>query len=172
MGMAGLVNAAMLIMAASTFYRSGLTAVGTLEQAYQTLEPLLGSAASVIFAISLLAAGLSSSSVGTMAGQVIMQGFIHKRIPPWVRRVATMAPSLAVILIGWEPTRVLVLSQVMLSFGLPFAILPLAYFTSQPSVMGVLVNRRAITAAAWMISALVIALNVLLIFITLTRGMS
>jgi manganese transport protein len=167
MGLAGLVNAAMLIMAAATFHRSGMTSVGTLEQAHQTLEPLLGSAASVIFAVSLLAAGLSSSSVGTMAGQVIMQGFIHRRIPPWIRRIATMTPSLAVILIGWEPTRVLVISQVLLSFGLPFAILPLAYFSSQTPIMGVLVNRRATTAVIWAISALIIALNVFLIYTTL-----
>jgi manganese transport protein len=172
MGLAGLINAAMLIMAASTFHRSGMTGVGTLAEAHRTLEPLLGSAASTIFAVSLLAAGLSSSSVGTMAGQVIMQGFIHRRIAPWIRRVATMAPSLLVIFAGWEPTRVLVLSQVLLSFGLPFAILPLAHFTADKSLMGVLVNRRATTLAAWAISVLIIALNVFLIFITIFGGPS
>ncbi len=170
MSMAGLINAAMLIMAAATFHRSGMTAVGTLEEAHRTLEPLLGSAASVIFALSLLAAGLSSSSVGTMAGQVIMQGFIHRRIAPWIRRLATMGPSLIVILIGWEPTRVLVISQVMLSFGLPFAVLPLAYFSSKKSYMGVLVNRRTTTIAAWVISALIIALNLYLLYATFSGG--
>jgi manganese transport protein len=170
LSLAGLINAAMLVMAASTFHRSGMSAVGTLEEAHRTLEPLLGPAASAIFAVSLLAAGLSSSSVGTMAGQVIMQGFIRRQIAPWIRRLATMAPSLAVILAGWEPTRVLVISQVALSFGLPFAILPLAYFTARRSVMGALVNRRATTVAIWLISALVISLNVYLLLVTFTGG--
>jgi manganese transport protein len=170
MSLAGLINAAMLIMAASTFHRSGMAAVGTLEQAHATLEPLLGPAAGAIFALSLLAAGLSSSSVGTMAGQVIMQGFIHRRIQPWIRRLATMGPSLIVILAGWEPTRVLVISQVMLSFGLPFAILPLAYFSSKKSYMGVLVNRRITTAAVWMISGLIIALNGYLLYAAFAGG--
>ncbi len=172
MGLAGLINAAMLIMAASTFHRGGMTGVGTLEQAYVTLQPLLGPAAGVIFALSLLAAGLSSSSVGTMAGQVIMQGFIHRRIAPWIRRLATMGPSLIVILAGWEPTRVLVISQVMLSFGLPFAVLPLAYFTSKKSCMGVLVNRRLTSIAAWTISGLIIALNAYLVYATFAGGTS
>jgi manganese transport protein len=172
MGMAGLINAAMLIMAASTFHRGGMTAVGTLEQAHATLEPLLGPAAGVIFAVSLLASGLSSSSVGTMAGQVIMQGFIHRRIAPWIRRLATMGPSLVVILIGWEPTRVLVISQVMLSFGLPFAVLPLAYFSSKKSYMGVLVNRRITTIVAWVISGLIVALNIYLVYATFAGGKS
>ena len=118
MGIAGLINMAMLIMAAATFFRHGMTTVGTLEEAHKTLEPLLGKAASWVFGVSLLASGLSSSSVGTMAGQVIMQGFIQKRIPSWIRRLATMVPSLAVIIIGLDPTRTLVISQVLLSFGL------------------------------------------------------
>jgi manganese transport protein len=167
---AGLVNAAMLIMAASTFNRSGLTTVGTLAEAHHTLEPLLGSAASLIFALSLLAAGLSSASVGTMAGQVIMQGFLHRHIPPWIRRLVTMAPSLIVIFAGWEPTRVLVLSQVMLSFGLPFAIIPLAYFTSKRSLMGDLVNRRVTTVAAWSVTALIVSLNIFLLYATFSGG--
>ncbi len=170
MGMAGLINAAMLIMAAATFYRSGMPAVGTLEEAHRTLEPLLGPAASIVFALSLLAAGLSSSSVGTMAGQVIMQGFIHRRIAPWIRRLATMGPSLIVILAGWEPTRVLVISQVMLSFGLPFAVLPLAYFSSKKTLMGVLANRRFTTVVIWAISGLIIALNAYLVYATFAGG--
>ncbi len=170
MGMAGLINAAMLIMAASTFHRAGMTGVGTLAEAHHTLEPLLGPAASLIFALSLLASGLSSTSVGTMAGQIIMQGFLRRHIPPWIRRLATMAPSLVVIMAGWEPTRVLVLSQVALSFGLPFAILPLVYFTSKPSFMGELVNRRYTTAAAWTITGLVLALNVYLLYATFSGG--
>jgi manganese transport protein len=122
MGIASSVNAAMLIMAASTFFQQGLTSVATIQEAHRTLEPLLGSAASWVFAISLLAAGLSSSSVGTMAGQVIMQGFLHRHVPPWLRRLVTMVPSLIVIAIGLDPTRTLVLSQVVLSFGLPLAL--------------------------------------------------
>jgi manganese transport protein len=171
MGMAGLINAAMLIMASATFHRSGMISVGTLEEAHRTLQPLLGPAAGVVFAVSLLASGLSSSTVGTMAGQVIMQGFLHRRIPPWIRRVVTMAPSLIVLLAGWEPTRVLVISQVMLSFGLPFAVFPLAYFSSKPSVMGVLVNRRPTTAAAWVIAVLIVVLNLYLLYSTFSVGL-
>jgi manganese transport protein len=112
MGLAGMINAAMLIMAASTFHAQGLSSVGTIQEAYRTLEPLLGSAASSVFAISLLASGLSSASVGTMAGQTIMQGFLEHQIPAWIRRLVTMAPSLIVIAIGLDPTRTLVISQV------------------------------------------------------------
>ena len=164
MGIASTINAAMLIMAARTFFDHGLTSIGTIEQAHLTLVPLLGSAASWVFAISLLASGLSSSSVGTMAGQVIMQGFLHRHIPPWVRRVATMLPSLIVIFIGLDPTRVLVLSQVVLSFGLPFAIIPLVTFTSRRDIMGELVNMRITTITASVVAALIIALNLFLLF--------
>jgi manganese transport protein len=167
MGAAALVNGAMLIMAASTFFTTGMTDVGTLEEAHHTLEPLLGSASSTIFGVSLLAAGLSSASVSTMAGQAIMQGFIHRRVFPWVRRLITMIPSFVVIAMGWEPTRTLVLSQVVLSFGLPFAIVPLVQFTSDRRAMGVLVNRRSTTILAGLVAALVIALNVFLIYQTL-----
>ncbi len=166
MGVAGLVNAAMLIMAAATFYHQGLTNVGTIEEAHRTLEPLLGAAASAVFAISLLASGLSSSSVGTMAGQVIMQGFLHRRIKPWVRRLVTMLPSLIVIAIGLDPTRTLVISQVVLSFGLPFAVIPLILFTRRRDIMGVLVNRRATTVVASLMALIIIALNVYLLYQT------
>jgi manganese transport protein len=164
MGVAGLVNAAMLIMAAATFYRQGITSVGSIEQAYLTLQPLLGRAAGTVFAISLLASGLSSSTVGTMAGQMIMQGFLHRHIPPWVRRLVTMAPALIVIFLGWDPTRVLVISQVLLSFGLPFAVIPLIIFTRRRDIMGVLVNNRLTTAVMCVIAALIIALNLYLIY--------
>jgi manganese transport protein len=170
MTIAGLVNAAMLVMAAATFFDQGLTHVGTIEEAHRTLEPLLGSAASVVFAISLLASGLSSSSVGTMAGQVIMQGFLHWHIPVWLRRLVTMAPSLIVIMLGFDPTQTLVLSQVVLSFGLPFAIIPLVIFTSQREVMGVLVNRRVTTVVVSIVAALIVALNIYLLYQTLFRG--
>jgi len=164
MGLAGLVNMAMLIMAASTFFNAGLTNIGTIEEAHRTLEPLLGPAASWVFAISLLASGLSSSSVGTMAGQVIMQGFLHFHIPAWVRRLVTMLPSLFVIFIGLNPTRTLVISQVVLSFGLPFAIIPLVMFTSRRDIMGILVNQRITTIAASLAAALIIALNLFLLY--------
>jgi manganese transport protein len=170
MGLAGLINAAMLIMAAATFFNLGLTHIGAIEEAYRTLEPLLGPAASWVFAISLLASGLSSSSVGTMSGQVIMQGFLHRRIPVWIRRLATMAPSLVVIFIGLNPTRTLVISQVVLSFGLPFAIIPLILFTRRSDVMGVLVNRRSTTALVSVVAGLIVTLNVYLLYQTFWGG--
>ena len=164
LGLASLINGAMLIMAASTFFGKGVTSVGSIEEAYQTLEPLLGQAASWVFAISLLASGLSSSSVGTMAGQVIMQGFLKRHIPPWVRRVVTMGPPLIVIMLGLDPTRTLVISQVLLSFGLPFAIIPLVMFTSNKRIMGTLVNTRLTTVLASLAAAVIVVLNIYLVF--------
>jgi manganese transport protein len=164
MGLAGLINMAMLVMAASTFFRHGLTTVGTIEEAYRTLEPLLGSAASIVFAVSLLASGLSSSSVGTMAGQVIMGGFLHRRIPVWIRRLVTVLPPMIIIMLGLDPTRTLVISQVILSFGLPFAIIPLILFTRRRDLMGELVNHRVTTLAAWVVAAAVITLNLFLLY--------
>lgn len=170
MGIAGLVNAAMLIMAASTFFRTGASNVSTIEEAYRTLTPLLGPASSVVFAISLLASGLSSSTVGTMSGQVIMQGFLHRQIPIWVRRLVTMLPSLVVITIGLDPTRTLVLSQVVLSFGIPFALVPLILFTRRADLMGVLVNHRLTTAIASAVAGIIILLNVFLLYQTFLGG--
>jgi manganese transport protein len=170
MFIAGLVNIAMLIMAASTFHKTGMTGIGTLEEAHRTLTPLLGAAAGGVFALSLLASGLSSSSVGTMAGQVIMQGFIKRRISPWIRRLVTMIPSLAVIALGFDPTRTLVISQVVLSFGLPFAVIPLVMFTRRPDIMGVLVNSHLTTAAAIVVTALIVLLNVYLIYSLIFGG--
>lgn len=164
MGMASLINGAMLIMAASTFYYQGYKTVGTIQEAYRTLQPLLGRMSGVVFATSLLASGLSSSSVGTMAGQVIMQGFLHHQIPPWIRRLATMLPSLIVIAIGLEPTRTLVISQVVLSFGLPFAVIPLVIFTKNKALMGDLVNRRITTWLASLVAVLILGLNVYLLY--------
>jgi manganese transport protein len=170
MGIAGLINAAMLIMAAATFHKNGMPQVGTIEEAHKTLRPLLGEASTWVFAISLLASGLSSSAVGTMAGQVIMQGFVHRRIPALVRRAVTMAPSLLVIALGLDPTRVLVLSQVVLSFGLPFAVIPLVRFTKDRSLMGVLTNGKMTTALAWLVAALILLLNAYLIYQTIFGG--
>src|SRR5512136_1553618 len=163
MFIASSVNAAMLITSAATFFKTG-TVVGTLEQAFRTLQPLLGPASGIVFGVALLASGLSSSSVGTMAGQVIMQGFLHFHIPPWIRRIVTIIPSLIVILVGLDPTRTLVISQVVLSFGLPFAIIPLLIFTRRKDIMGVLVNGRSTTLLASLSAALIILLNFFLLF--------
>jgi manganese transport protein len=170
MGVAGFVNAAMLIMAAATFNRAGLGHIASIEEAYITLEPLLGSAARYMFAISLLASGLASSAVGTMSGQVIMQGFLERHIPVWVRRLVTILPSLVVIFIGCDPTRTLVISQVVLSFGLPFAVIPLVLFSRRRDLMGELVNHRLTTAVAWVVTALIVALNLYLLYQTLLGG--
>ena len=167
MTIAGLINVAMLVTAASTFYGSGLVHVSSLENAHKTLSGLLGGASSTLFALALLASGLSSSTVGTLAGQVVMQGFIRRRIPIWTRRLVTMLPALIVIGIGLDPSRTLVLSQVILSFGIPFALIPLVIFTSKREVMGVLVNERLTIAVATMIAAAITALNVFLLLQTL-----
>ena len=164
MGAASLINMAMLIMAAATFHQTGMTNVGSIEEAHRTLEPLLGRASQYIFGISLLASGLSSSSVGTMAGQVIMQGFLRKHIAPWIRRLLTVLPPLVVIASGLDPTRTLVISQVVLSFGLPFAIIPLITFTRRRDIMGTLVNKPITTFFAGMAAALIIGLNFFLLY--------
>jgi manganese transport protein len=163
MGLAGLVNGAMLVMAASVFFGHGLTQIATLQDAYQTLTPLLGPAASIFFGLALLASGLSSSTVGTMAGQVIMQGFTGWRIPNWLRRLITMLPALIVLGIGLDPTTTLVISQVVLSFALPFAIVPLLFFTRRRDIMDTLVNHRLTTALGAVVALVIISLNVLLL---------
>jgi manganese transport protein len=163
MSIAGLINMSMLVMAASVFHGSGLLNVDSLEGAHKTLEPILGSASSTLFALALLFSGLSSSAIGTLAGQVVMQGFIRRRIPIFVRRAVTMLPAFVVIGIGVDPSRTLVISQVVLSFGIPFALIPLVIFTSKRDLMGVLVNHRATTAAAAVVAGLISALNVFLL---------
>lgn len=163
MSFAGFVNIAMLAMAAATFHYGGHTEVAQIETAYKTLTPLLGNVASAVFGFSLLISGLASSAVGTMAGQVIMQGFVHFHIPILLRRLLTMLPALVVIAIGAEPTAVLVMSQVILSFGIPFALLPLLQFTRNPEIMAELVNKRYVTALGYLFSALIIGLNVFLL---------
>jgi len=163
MSIAGAINVAMLVMAASTFFRTGLLDVDSLESAHKTLEPILGSASSVLFALALLASGLSSSAVGTLSGQVVMQGFVRRQIPLVVRRAVTMLPAFIVIAAGVDPSRTLVLSQVVLSFGIPFALVPLVLFTANRGVMGPLVNRRVTTIAATVIVAVIISLNMFLL---------
>ncbi|MBF0547192.1 MAG: Nramp family divalent metal transporter [Candidatus Riflebacteria bacterium] len=166
MGIAGLVNAAMLIMAAATFNKTGASDVSTIEVAYHTLEPLLGRTAKWFFGFSLLVSGLASSTVGTSAGQIIMQGFIRRNIPLWVRRLITISPSIIVIGLGFDPTRTLVASQVILSFGLPFALIPLVLFTNRSDLMGDLVNRKFTTILAVFSTAIVILLNLFLVYKT------
>jgi manganese transport protein len=166
MTIAGLINVAMLVMAASTFYKKGFLHVDSLEGAHKTLEPILGSASSALFALALLASGLSSSAVGTLSGQVVMQGFVRRQIPLMVRRLVTMVPAFVVIALGIDPSRTLVLSQVVLSFGIPFALVPLVFFTARRDIMGSLVNRRITTLAASVIAVVIIALNVFLLLQT------
>ncbi|MGN6798003.1 MAG: Nramp family divalent metal transporter [Gaiellaceae bacterium] len=163
MSIAGLINVAMLVMAASTFFKKGLLDVDSLDGAHKTLEPILGGASSALFALALLASGLSSSAVGTLSGQVVMQGFIRRQIPLMLRRLVTMLPAFVVIAIGIDPSRTLVLSQVVLSFGIPFALVPLVYFTARRDIMGALVNRRITTVAASTIAGVIIALNIFLL---------
>ena len=163
MSLAGVINMAMLVVAAAVFYGSGLHDVSSLEIAHKTLAPLVGSASSTLFALALIASGLSSSTVGTMAGQVVMQGFIRRRISINVRRAVTMLPALVVIAIGVDPSKTLVISQVVLSFGIPFALVPLVVFTSKRDVMGALVNKRLTTVAAAIVAACISALNIFLL---------
>ncbi len=170
MTVAGFVNVAMLLMAAATFWATGHGDIAQSEdlitEAYKTLTPLLGGAASIFFGISLLASGLSSSAVGTMAGQVIMQGFIRRQIPVWLRRGITMLPALIVIGIGVNPTKALIYSQVGVSFGLPFALIPLVLLTRRAALMGVLVNRRFTTYIATALVILIVVLNAYLLYQT------
>ena len=163
MTIAGAINVAMLVMAAATFFRKGLENVDSLVGAHRTLEPILGGASSALFALALIASGLSSSAVGTLSGQVVMQGFVRRQIPLALRRLVTMAPAFVVIGLGVDASRTLVLSQVVLSFGIPFALVPLVVFTARRDVMGALVNRAATTAVAAVVAATIVALNVFLL---------
>ena len=161
MGLAGLVNMSMLIVAASLFH--GKFDVTTIEGAHHGLEITLGAGSAIVFGIALLASGLSSSSVGTYAGQVVMQGFIRRSVPLMARRLITMTPALIVLAIGLDPTRSLVVSQVVLSFGIPFALVPLVLLTRRRDVMGSLANRGVTTALATVVAGLIICLNMFLL---------
>lgn len=166
MSLAGLINLSMMFMAASAFHGSGHTGIADIPSAYKTLTPLLGPAAAAAFLISLLASGISSSAVGTMAGQVIMQGFVKFTIPLWVRRVVTMLPTVIIVAMGMNPTKTLVLSQVVLSLVLPMPIISLVYFTRRKDIMGALVNKRIVTYLAVGCSVLILALNLVLLYLT------
>jgi manganese transport protein len=164
MGIAGVINMAMLTTAAAVFHSRGLFGMGNdLGQVFQGLDRYLGAHGGLVFGIALLASGVSSSCVGTMSGQVVMQGFIHRQIPIFLRRAITMIPALVVIGIGYDPSRTLVLSQVFLSFGIPFALIPLVIFARDRSLMGTLVNRRLTSWAAYAVAGVIIVLNVYLL---------
>jgi manganese transport protein len=160
MSIAGLVNLSMLAIFATRFFGTG---ADSIEDAYHGLHADPGKWAAVLLGIALLSSGLSSSSVGTLAGQIVMQGFIQRTIPVFARRAITAAPALAVALAGVDPSRALVLSQVVLSFGIPFALIPLVLFTSRREVMGNLVNNGLTSFAAWAIAVVISGLNVFLL---------
>lgn len=166
MFIAGAVNASMLIVAASLFFGNGLL-VQDLDVAFTQFGEIIGPFAAILFGIALLASGLASSSVGTKTGDIIMQGYIKRRIPLYVRRAITMIPPLAIIALGVNPTAALILSQIILSFGIPFALIPLIFFTSNKKIMGSLVNRRLTIFLAGLIALVIIALNLFLLFQTL-----
>jgi manganese transport protein len=167
MGIAGLVNMSMLIVAATLFHGSSLADVDTIEGAYEGFKQVVGPGVAIAFGLALLASGFASSSVGTYAGQVVMQGFINRRIPLLVRRLITMLPALVVLALGVNLTKSLVISQVVLSFGIPFALVPLVMLTSRREIMGEMVNRKLTTVVASIVAAAIIALNVFLLYETL-----
>ncbi len=164
LSLAGLVNLAMMIVAAALFHGGSLTGVETIDGAYEGLQQLVSDRAATIFGVALLASGFASSSVGTMAGQVVMQGFIRRQIPLFIRRAITLAPALLVLAIGLDPTDALVGSQVVLSFGIPFALVPLLLIAANKQVMGALANPPWLSALAGSLAALIIALNAFLLF--------
>jgi manganese transport protein len=165
LGIAGLVNMAMLAMAASVFHE-GHADVASIETAYHTLVPLLGIGAAAVFMTSLLASGLSSSVVGTMAGQTIMQDFVRFRIPLWARRLITMVPAVIVVAMGVDSTSALVMSQVVLSLVLPVPMVALLVLSSRRDIMGSFVSRRSTLALAIIAAAVVLALNLVLLLQT------
>jgi manganese transport protein len=167
MGLAGLVNAAMLIVAAALFHGSGIAGTDTLEGVHAGLERVLDAPAAMLFALALLASGFASSGVGTYAGQVVMQGFVRRRIPLLLRRALTLAPALVVLSLGVDPTAALVFSQVVLAFGIPFALVPLVWLTRRRDVMGSFANRRLTTVCGIAVAAIVSALNLFLLARTL-----
>jgi manganese transport protein len=170
LSLAGIVNMAMLAVAAKLFHGTGHTNITTIQQAHAGFANLVGGTAALAFAVALLASGASSSSVGTYAGQVVMAGFVNLRVSLVLRRLITMIPALVVLALGVSPTSALVLSQVVLSFGIPFALIPLVHLTSRHDLMGVHVNRRATTSIAVVIAALISVLNVFLLYQQFSGG--
>ena len=166
LGLAGLVNLAMMVMAAAVFHDGTHDGIADIETAYRMLGPLVGRAAAMIFLVSLLASGLSSSVVGTMAGQVVMQGFVGWRIPLWLRRLVTMAPAVVIAALGVNATTTLVVSQVVLSLVLPVPVLTLILFTSRRGIMGSMANRPVVAGAAALAATVILGLNLLLLLET------
>jgi manganese transport protein len=166
MTIAGTINASMLIMAAAFFHEGGLTCVGDIDRAFEQLKALEGNTPAILFGLALLASGFFSSSVVTMSGQVVVQGFINRRIPVFLRRLITILPALTILAIGINPSRALVISQVVFSFGMPFALIPPLIFCRNRNVMGVLVNHRLTTAMATVVVTLIVSLNVFLLYRT------
>jgi manganese transport protein len=164
---AGLVNLAMMYMAASVFHSTGHANVADITTAYLTLAPLLGNFAAFVFLVSLMASGISSSVVGTMAGQVIMQSFVGFTVPLWLRRLVTMLPAIAVVAIGLNVTQTLIVSQVILSFVLPVPVIALVWLTAQRNTMGPMANARWVTLLAVAAAAAILALNAILIWTSL-----
>jgi manganese transport protein len=164
LGLAGVINLAMLAVAAKLFHTPALSGLNTIQGAHHEFGRLVGGGAALAFAVALLASGASSSSVGTFAGQVVMAGFVKIKIPLLVRRAVTMIPALVVLAVGVSPTSALVLSQVVLSFGIPFALVPLVLLTSRRDVMGVHVNRRLTSVVAYGVATIITAMNVFLIY--------
>lgn len=164
MAIAGFVNLAMMYMAASTFHSSGNLEISDISTAYQTLTPILGNAAAGVFLASLLASGISSSVVGTMSGQVIMQGFVGFSIPVWIRRAATMLPTFIIVALGVNTTKTLIVSQVVLSIVLPMPVLSLIYFTRRKDIMGVLANKRFVTVLAAVSAVIILSLNAWMLY--------
>ena len=165
---AWLINSAMIVMAAVAMFR-GPSINPTIQDAYHTLGPLLGRGAAVVFAVALLCSGLSSSTVGVMAGQVVLEGFLNVKLPIFVRRFVTIIPALVVIGMGWEPLRILLDSQVLLSFTLPAALIPLLILVQRKSVMGEYVAGRATAIAGWVVAGIIVVLNGVLL-VELVRG--
>jgi manganese transport protein len=163
MVIAGVVNLSMMVMAAALFNVGGLTGIDSIEGAFEGLQTTVSDHAATVFGVALLASGFASSSVGTMSGQVVMQGFIRRHIPIFLRRAITLAPALIVLAIGLAPTDALVISQVVLSFGIPFALIPLLVIASKREIMGSLANPRWLSAIAAVLAALIIALNLFLL---------
>ncbi len=168
MGIAGFINMSMLAIAAAVL---GGTGIDTIEGAFDGLKELVSPAAGIAFGIALLASGIAASSVGTFAGQVVMQGFIDRTIPLFLRRAITMAPALIILAVGLDPTRALVISQVVLSFGIPFALVPLILLTANRKVMGDgFENHKLTTILASIFAAIIITLNLFLLYLTFTGG--
>jgi len=159
---AWLINSAMIVMAAVAFGHLS-NPVTTIEQAHQTLGPLLGPAAATVFAVALFCSGLSSSTVGVMAGQVIIEGFLDIKFSIFLRRLITIIPAMVVIAIGLDPLKILILSQVVLSFALPFALVPLLVLTNRTSVMKSFVSARRTRVAGWCAVGIILTLNVVLL---------